>query len=198
MVTLDAMSCQKQIVKTIVKKKADYCIAVKKNQKSLYQALQDAFELSGSNEPGHVEQKHGRVEYRSYDVLSALELPPGIRSVWSSIKTIGRATYYRLANGKEQLQYRYYISSASLSAEEFASTVRAHWGIENRLHWVLDVSMREDNCPISRGHAADNLACFRHVALNQIRREKTIDASVNRKQKMATMSEEVLDLIVNA
>jgi len=131
MVTPDAMSCQKQIVKTIVKKKADYCIAVKKNQKSLYQALQDAFELSESNEPGLVEQKHGRVEYRSYDVLSALELSPGIRSVWSSIKTIGRATYYRLANGKEQLQYRYYISSASLSAEEFASTVRAHWGIES-------------------------------------------------------------------
>ncbi|MCL4410764.1 MAG: ISAs1 family transposase, partial [Gammaproteobacteria bacterium] len=198
MVTLDAMSCQKQIVKTIVKKKADYCIAVKKNQKSLYQALQDAFELSDSNESGHLEQEHGRVEYRAYDVLSALELPASMRSAWSSLETIGRATYYRLANGKEQLQYRYYISSARLSAEQFASTVRAHWGVENRLHWVLDVTMREDDCPISRGHAADNLACFRHVALNQIRREKSIKASVNRKQKMATMSEEVLDLIVNA
>lgn len=121
-----------------------------------------------------------------------------IRSTWSSLKTIGRATYYRVANGKEQLQYRYYISSAELPAAQFASTVRAHWGIENRLHWVLDVTMREDDCPISRGHAADNLACFRHVALNQIRREKTIDASVNRKQKMAAMSEDVLDLIVNA
>lgn len=198
MVTLDAMSCQKQIVKTIVKKKADYCIAVKKNQKSLYQALQDAFELSDSNAPGHIEQEHGRVEYRAYGVLSALELPASLRSVWSSLATIGRATYYRLANGKEQLQYRYYISSASLSAAQFASTVRAHWGVENRLHWVLDVTMREDDCPISRGHAAANLASFRHVALNQIRREKTIKASVNRKQKMATMSEEVLDLIVNA
>ncbi len=171
---------------------------MKKNQKSLYQALQDAFELSDSNAPGHIEQQHGRVEYRAYNVLSALELPASLRSVWSSLATIGRATYYRLANGKEQLQYRYYISSASLSAAQFASTVRAHWGVENRLHWVLDVTMREDDCPISRGHAADNLACFRHVALNQIRREKTIKASVNRKQKMATMSEEVLDLIVNA
>ncbi len=76
--------------------------------------------------------------------------------------------------------------------------MRAHWGVENRLHWILDVTMREDDCPISRGHAADNLACFRHVALNQIRREKTRKVSVNRKQKMATMTEEVLDLIVNA
>ena len=65
MVTLDAMSCQKQIVKTIVKKKADYCIAVKKNQKSLYQALQDAFKLSDSKAPGHIEQEHGRIEYRA-------------------------------------------------------------------------------------------------------------------------------------
>ncbi|EKE79321.1 transposase [Idiomarina xiamenensis 10-D-4] len=114
------------------------------------------------------------------------------------METIGRTIYYRVATGKEQLQYRYYISSASISAEQFASTVRAHWGIENRLNWVPDVTMREDDCPISRGHAADSLACFRHVALNQIRSEKTIKASVNRKQKMATMSEEVLDLIVNA
>ena len=198
MVTLEAMSCQKQIVKTIVKKKADYCIAVKKNQKSLYQALQDAFKLSDSKVPGHIEQEHGRIEYRAYDVLSALELPASLRSVWLLLATIGRATYYRLANGKEQLQYRYYISSASLSAAQFASTVRAHWGVENRLHWVLDVTMREDDCPISRGHAAANSTSFRHVALNQIRREKTIKASVNRKQKMATMSEDVLDLIVNA
>ncbi|KXS36252.1 MAG: transposase [Idiomarina sp. T82-3] len=83
-----AMSCQKQIVKTIVKKKADYCIAVKKSQKSPYQALQDAFELSNSNEPGHIEQHHGRVEYRAYGVLSALELPASLRSVWSSLATI--------------------------------------------------------------------------------------------------------------
>lgn len=87
------------------------------DEKSLYQTLQDAFELSDSNEPGHIEQKHGRVEYRAYDVLSALELPESIRSAWSALETIGRATYYRLANGKEQLQYRYYISSACLSAE---------------------------------------------------------------------------------
>lgn len=88
MVTLDAMSSQKQTVKTIVKKKADYCIAVKKNQKSLYQALQDAFELSDSNEPGHLDQEHGRIEYRTYAVLSALELPASIRSARSSLETI--------------------------------------------------------------------------------------------------------------
>ena len=136
MVTLDAMSCQKQIVKTIVKK----------NQKSLYQTLQDALELSDNSERGHLEKEHGRVEYRAFHVLSALELPQKILSGWPSLATIGRATYYRLANGKEQLQYRYYISSAELSSKEFACTVRAHWGIEPPLHWVLDVTMREDGC----------------------------------------------------
>ncbi|MFD2632811.1 hypothetical protein [Idiomarina piscisalsi] len=95
---------------------------MKKSQKSLYQTLQDAFELSDNNEPGHLEQEHGRVEYRAYDVLSALELPARIRSAWSSLETIGRATYYRLANGKVRLilVYKRYLKTGATCGAIFS------------------------------------------------------------------------------
>ncbi|TMO56594.1 hypothetical protein CWC18_19240, partial [Pseudoalteromonas aurantia] len=107
------------------------------------------------------------------------------------------AIYYRIKKGKELIDVRYYTSSAQLSAEELANHVRSHWAVENQLHWVLDVSFREDNCPISRGHTAENFRTFRHVGLNQLKRESTLKASVRRKQRRAAMDTEYLDKVID-
>ena len=105
------------------------------------------------------------------------------------MKTLGVAIGYRLdKSGKQSLEYRYYISSAELDKARFAAAVRGHWRIKSSLHWVLDVSMNEDDCPIYRGEAAEILACMRHLALNMLRAETTKKASIRRKQKIASMS----------
>tara|TARA_R110002167_G_scaffold247863_2_gene453772 strand:+ start:143517 stop:143885 length:369 start_codon:yes stop_codon:yes gene_type:complete len=112
---------------------------------------------------------------------------------------IGAAEYFRLDKaGNITLETRYYISSKALDAETFAKAVRRHRGIENQLHWVLDVAMREDNCQIYRGDAAQNLACFRQVALNQLGRETSKNVSIKRKQKKAGMNSAYLEMIINA
>ncbi|TMO69017.1 ISAs1 family transposase, partial [Pseudoalteromonas aurantia] len=144
----------------------------------------------------YLEQQRGRTEYRKYEVLQAA--PFHLTEKWSKLTTIGKAIYYRIENGKELIDTRYYISSAQLSAEELANHVRSHWAVENQLHWVLDVSFREDNCPINRGHAAENFSTFRHVGLNQLKRESTLKASVRRKQRRAAMDTEYLDKVIRA
>ncbi|MBV0932982.1 ISAs1 family transposase [Marinobacterium weihaiense] len=197
LVTLDAMGCQRTIAQTILDKKGDYLQAVKGNQKTLYQAIRSAF--GSADEPRHrqIESGHGRQEYREHHVLDAGEIA-GLPH-WPGLKTVGVALRYsRNKAGKEELQYRYYISSAVLSEEAFAHSVRSHWDIENRLHWVLDVALREGACKISRGHGANNLATLRHVALNQLRRETTRKAGIRRKQRLAAMDVGYLEKVIHA
>jgi len=197
LVTLDAMGCQQTIAQTILDRKGDYLLAVKGNQKTLYQAIRSAFSPDG--EPGHrqIESGHGRQEYREYHVLDASEIPE--LPDWPGLKTVGMAIRYsRNKTGQEELQYRYYISSAVLSEKDFAHSVRSHWDVENRLHWVLDVALREDACKISRGHGANNLATLRHVAVNQLRRETTKKASIRRKQRLAAMDISYLEKVIHA
>ncbi|WP_335922238.1 ISAs1 family transposase, partial [Shewanella chilikensis] len=119
--------------------------------------------------------------------------------LWEGLRSIGVAVGYRReASGRDSLEYRYYISSADLDEQRFASAVRHHWGIENRLHWVLDVTMGEDDCPIYRGNGAEILACLRHIALNMLRSEKTKKASIRRKQNIAGMNSAYLDKVLLA
>lgn len=112
---------------------------------------------------------------------------------------MGVAIGYRCdSKGHESLEYRYYISSADLTEERFANAVRSHWGIENQLHWVLDVTMKEDACPIYRGDAAEILATARHMALNMLRAEEEKRASIRRKQKIAAMNSDYLEQVIVA
>merc|ERR1712023_124452 len=118
---------------------------------------------------------------------------------WKELKTIGVALSYRQTKqGKESLEYRYYISSAKLSKARFANAVRSHWAVENSLHWVLDVSMKEDECQIYRGNAADILSGARKLALNMLRAETTRKVSIPRKQKRAHGSTEYLEQVLTA
>lgn len=198
LVTLDAMGCQKAIAQTVLDQHGDYLLAVKGNQKTLYQSIRSALTpLAGEEGYRQIESGHGRHEYREYHVLSACEVED--LPNWPGLKTVGMATRYSLSKeGQEMLEHRYYISSAVLSAEDFAQSVRSHWDVENRLHWVLDVAFREDACKINRGHSANNLATLRHVAANQLRRETTKKAGIRRKQRMAAMDIEYMERVIHA
>lgn len=189
LVSIDAMGCQTEIAKQIVEQGGDYLLAVKGNQESLAKAVREALSSATKQSPKiDIEAGHGRAEAREYHVLSAKEIAADFPA-WAGLKTIGVAIGYRVdSNGKESLDYRYYISSADLTPERFADAVRGHWEIENRLHWVLDVTMNEDACQIYRGNAAELLAGIRHMALNMLRLETSRKLSIRRKQKKASMN----------
>ena len=203
LVSIDAMGCQKQIARTIVQQGGDYLLAVKGNQESLFCAVRQALAstIAAKSDPEQVltEAGHGRYEAREYHVLPADSLTEQFPE-WAGLKSIGIAIGYRFEkqSKKQSLEYRYYISSADLDTSRFAAAVRGHWGIENSLHWVLDVSMKEDACPIYREDAAEVLATMRHIALNMLRSETTKKASIRRKQKIASMNTDYLDKVLTA
>ncbi|MBZ6068563.1 ISAs1 family transposase, partial [Aeromonas schubertii] len=125
---------------------------------------------------------------RQYHVLPAEEVARHFPE-WKGLRTLGVAVgYQQKSKGEVSLEHRYYISSAPLERATFANAVRSHWGIENQLHWVLDVTMKEDACSIYRGDAAEILATARHMALNMLRAEEGKRASIRRKQKIAAMN----------
>lgn len=147
LVSIDAMGCQKRIARTITLKGGDYLLMVKGNQPSLLAAIETTFishhDAECVDRQGHAEKSHGRIVGQVASVLPAkgtVDLAD-----WPKCKTIGRTDSMRIAGDQEsELERRYYISSRDLGAAELASAVRTHWGVENRLHWVLDVSFGED------------------------------------------------------
>lgn len=143
-----------------------------------------------------IEKQKSRVEARTYHVLSANELV-GDFSSWRELTSIVMVESYRAGKGKEpELEYRYYISSAELTPEKAGDAIRAHWGIES-MHWILDVSMREDACQIYRENGAENLAGLRHMALNMLRAEPT-KISVPMKQKRCMINPIFLEQVLLA
>lgn len=202
LVSIDAMGCQKEIAEKIVEQGGDYFLALKGNQETLYKAVKEQLTdvISSSNTPDElpIEKKHGRIEIREYHVMDAGKLS-SIHSEWKGLKSIGVASGMRLEkSGKMSLEYRYYISSASLTKERFAQAVRRHWGIENQLHWVLDATMKEDDCQIYKDNSAENLAVMRHAALNMLKNEKSEKKSIRRKQRKAYSNTEYLELVLSA
>lgn len=200
LVSIDAMGCQTHIAKTIVEQQGDYLLAVKGNQPTLFDAVRKALapQLTDplNQEVVAIEQQHGRIEVREYHVLDAGALASQFPD-WPGLQTIGVAVSYRTEK-KTSLEMRYFISSKKLGRDAFTQAVRGHWAIENSLHWVLDVTMGEDACPIYRGDAAEILACIRHMALNMLRAETSRKASIRRKQKIAGMSSEHLEAVLAA
>lgn len=200
LISIDAMGCQTDIAAQIVDHGGDYLLAVKGNQETLHRAVREAMAplaREGSHQ-ATIEQSRGRTELREYHVMPAGEMVKQFPT-WKGLNTLGVAIGYRRdSKGNESLEYRYYISSAALTEEQFAKAVRGHWGIENQLHWVLDVTMKEDACPIYRGDAAQILATVRHMALNMLRAEKGKTASIRRKQKIAAMNSDYLEQVILA
>lgn len=203
-VTLDAMGCQKNIAREIKEADAEYVLALKGNQDSIHREvkefLDDAVAESKTWRPNGaqpevqaarlatkkvVEKDHGRLEAREYYQSAELGWFAD-RTKWDGLQSVGLVESTREINGKVSVERRYYISSLPLDIERFARAVRGHWGIENRLHWVLDVQLGEDQSRARSGYAAENLATLRRLAMNLLKSEKTKKRGIRGKQNNAS------------
>lgn len=200
-VSIDAMGCQTQIAEQIVKQKGDYLLALKGNQGHLHEEVSCFFNLAKSAEFKGIEYDayedidvgHGRLETRrSYAIdfkKYQAHIPSGVR--WKNLTSIVMVETTREGRDFKTEDQRFYISSCEPSAKSLLTTARKHWGIENALHWTLDVTFREDESRIRKDAAPENYAIFRHIALNIIRKNTSINASVKRKRHMAALDDEV-------
>ena len=199
-VTIDAMGCQKEIAARIRQGDGDYVLAVKQNQPTLYeqvnQAIDEALEGEGLDEYQTVEKGHGRQETRTYAVIPAPEAVDP-EDQWQDLCAIGMAISERVdSRGRHNMETRYYIMSRDLSAQEFANAVRGHWSIENNLHWQLDVSFREDECRVYRDHAPANLSVIRRFALGLLKREKSCRRGIETKRLKCAASDEYRERVL--
>ena len=203
-VTIDAIGCQKKIVSLIYEKKGDYVIALKKNQTNLHKNVEELFKeaiskqfegFDASTYSTH-ESGHGRDEIRHYLMLSDISSQVIESNKWDNLKSIGMVESIRTENGKTTVETRYYISSLDNNAKKFADSVRSHWGIENSLHWILDVGMIEDDCKIRKGNAPQNFAVLRHIAINLLGQEKSQKLGIKNKQFLAAIDDSYLTKIL--
>jgi predicted transposase YbfD/YdcC len=198
-VTIDAMGCQKDIASAIRAREADYVLAVKNNQPTLYQAIQEAFVAHAENDYldpllkrlKTVERGHGRKETREYFIASApAELVR--EGEWKDLCSIGMVCRTRVIDGEETNEIVYYISSLPAKVKQFAKAVRSHWGIENRLHWSLDVIFAEDQSRVRKDHSPLNLSMLRRLALSILRKDTSIKDNLRGKRLRAGWDDEVL------
>jgi len=192
-VTIDAMGCQKDIAKKIIKKDADYILALKGNQKNLHKEVVDLFEKIKTPEFAHytyqqdiqIGKDHGRIEKRECITITNLGWLFEIHQ-WEGVRSIAKvtATVQHLASRKETVEERYYISSLSGNAAFINRAIRKHWYIENKLHWILDVIFKEDYCRVRTGNGAENLTTIRKIAFNTIKQDNTVKTSFKNKRKM--------------
>jgi predicted transposase YbfD/YdcC len=177
-VTLDAMGCQKAIAEQIRAQDADYVLALKGNHGGLHEDVVQYFDYATRRTPHAlhtvttVDKGHGRVETRRYAVCGELGWLDQ-REDWCDLKSLVRVEAERWMDGNTHTEQRYYLSSLPPDAALHARAVRSHWGIENQLHDVLDVTCREDDSRIREGHAPQNMAIVRRMALNALKQEPT-------------------------
>lgn len=186
-VTLDAMGCQKEIAAKIIDKGGNYLLCAKGNQAGLHDALKEFFDDCGdlaSVDHSYfesVEKEHGRIEERRCWAVEGEAKWIGIDKEWKGVKTIAMINRKRTINGKSSAETTYYITSHEANAQKIAAIARAHWGIENSLHWVLDVTMNEDMSRARKDNSPENLAVLRRIAIsmvNQVKGKKSVRRSL--------------------
>jgi predicted transposase YbfD/YdcC len=207
-VTIDAMGCQKDITHKIVERGADYVIGLKGNQATLHQDAADFFrEFPQPHQgSGHdtvtykktLDKGHGRIEVREYAICDDIAWLMKDRPGWSSLRSIGWVRSKRTIGEKETMDVRYYITSLSADVDLFEKAVRSHWGIENSVHHVLDVSFREDQSRVHDENAPLNLAIFRHLALNIMRRDTKNKRSLKGRRKRCGWDDSYLESLLLA
>ena len=199
-VTIDAMGCQKDIASKVIDKEAHYVLALKDNQRKLYEAVQALFAKvqQGSLAPHTYhkteEKSHGRQEIRECWTISDPNVIAALPnfSAWKGLQTVAMVRAKQQRGDKIRTDDRFYISSLPGEAEKILQAVRTHWNIENSLHWVLDIAFAEDECRIRKEHGAQNFAVLRHLALNLLKQETTVKSGIKAKRKKANRSEDYL------
>lgn len=209
-VTVDAMGCQKAIAKEIIEADADYVLALKGNQETVHEEVQSYLDdaivrqaqaparkasVKSVPELAHtetVEKDHGRLEIRRYWQSGRLDWFAD-RAKWEGLRSVGVVESVRQVGAAEPtVERRYYLSSLAVDVAQFARAVRGHWSVENSLHWCLDVQMGEDQSRARTGHAAENLATLRRLALNLLKRDKTKKRGLKGKQLNAAWNHDYL------
>jgi predicted transposase YbfD/YdcC len=209
-VTIDAMGCQKEIAAQITEKKADYVLALKGNHATVHEEVKEFFtdavppcaiQAAQTVAPGTmdsfqtVEKDHGRIETRRYWQSTDVDWFEDKR-LWKQLRSIGMVESIRRVKGKNTIERRYYLSSLPLDAKIFAKAVRGHWGVENPLHWTLDVTFREDQSRARSKNAAQNLATLRRTALNLIKSNPRKKVSQRQKRILAALDTAFLEQLL--
>ncbi len=199
-ITIDAMGCQKEIAAQIVEQKADYVLGLKDNQPKLHEEVKDLFlrgletDFSGMKhqECQTTAKGHGRLETRTYHLIRPSKQWLEGHPEWKGLKTVGMVFSTRqVGDAEPTAEMRFFISSLALNVADFARAVRGHWAIENNLHWVLDVSYREDENRSRKDHTAENLAWIRRLTVSLFAQDGT-RVGVKCKRKMAGWDDDYL------
>jgi len=202
-VTADALHCQKRIAQEIIEADADYVLALKGNQGTAFAEIKSFLDDAVERNEAHlgftetVDKEHGRHEVRRYWQTEKLDWFAD-RTAWEGFKSVGVVEARRTIHGKDSVERRYYLSSLRADALKFARAVRGHWGVENGLHWVLDVVFGEDQSRARSGFAAENLAATRRMAVNLLRRDKTCKRSIKGKLMRAAIDPAYLTRVLTS
>ena len=201
-ITIDAMGARPEIAEQVIEQEADYLLTIKDNQQNLHEDMQLFFELSHQNEFQKVEhtyhrtvnKDHGRIEVRECWAISGEDSLRFLRGFeqWRDLTTIAMVTSERQLQDRTTVETRYYISSLPNDAERTLHAARSHWGVENSLHWVLDVAMGEDDSRIRTDNAPANMALLRRIALNLLKKERTLKRGIQGKRLKAAMNPDYL------
>jgi predicted transposase YbfD/YdcC len=202
-VTIDAMGCQSKIAEQIITAGGDYVLALKGNQSTLAEEVEEAFIDADARDYTGLdtqvietcERDHGRVETRRYRTLGNLEGVPR-SALWTGLNMIGMVESQREVDGKLSTEVRFYIGSTGTDAGRFARAVRTHWGIENDLHWSLDVAFREDDSRLRDPQARENFAVLRHIALSRLKNDTQEKIGIKNKRLKAGWDEKYLSRLL--
>jgi len=202
-VSIDAMGTQTEIAAKIIERGGDYSLSLKANQPTMLEQTADFFETAKAKPCASVviethteiDGDHGRIETREYGVAAIPEYFTGVER-WAGLEAIGYVVRQRDINNVVTTETAYYLLSYSNDVARFAQSVRGHWGVENSMHWSLDVSFNEDQSRVRIGYASENLAVVRHIALNLLKSEKSLKHGITAKRKRAGWDHRYLEKLL--